>query len=389
LSWKVDFVGKFVPALAFFYLQSDDLHLFFPQSNDLRRVNDMADSLARMVDLEPNLFRNFNFASKLGGFFSRRSEVAVAFLHRVAVELSNQERVETVRSHEAGAKQGEGELIPFDDTPDPEPEIEPEPEPQVSARDVFDATQRGGPVGFAVVSATKKGNVWMARDFWTFQDVVYAARLFDRMLTPVPLKSGKVVLECPPGSFFRTLIDFEAKDESRTLTRDQVCEAILHRQPVLHLIERHAFHVNTHSDPGKSRSVLPLLRFAKLYEVELRKGTKMEESYPAMVNTATWLGDTIGKAVAAKVNDKQSPEPRGQARGALFRLRKTRTTSDFMNELARLQFRYDIDVPDRLSDAQIFNHDTFEEFRGFCVVAALSRYLSATSEPKKPTAPTS
>ena len=173
LSWKADFVGKFVPALAFFYLQNDDLHLFFPQSNDLCRIDAMANSLASMVDLEPNLFRNFNFAPKLGGFFSRRSEVAMAFLHRVAVELSNQERVERVRRHEAGANQGSAESIPYDDTPDPEPE----PEPLVSAQQVFDATQRGGPVGFAVVSATKKGNVWMARDFWTFQDVVYVARL--------------------------------------------------------------------------------------------------------------------------------------------------------------------------------------------------------------------
>ena len=59
-----------------------------------------------------------------------------------------------------------------------------------------------------------------------------------------------------------------------------------------------------------------------------------------------------------------------------------------MNELARLQFRYDIDVPDKLADAQVFNHDNFEEFRGFCVVAALSRFLSATREPKKPTTST-
>lgn len=386
LSWKADFVGKFVPALAFFYLQNDDLHLFFPQSNDLRRVNEMADSLARMVDLEPNLFRNFNFASKLGGYFSGRSEVTLAFLHRVAVELSNEDRVEQVRRHEAGARRDTAELITYDETPDPEPETDPEPEPRISTEEVFDATQRGGPVAFAVVSATKKGNVWMARDFWTFGDVVYVARLFDRMLRPVHLKSGKVRLECPPGAFLRTLIDFERKDESRTLIRDQVCEAVLRRQPVLQLLERHAFHVNPHSDPGKSRSVFPLLSFAKFYEVELRKGTKMEESYPAMVETATRLGDTIGKAIAAKVNNKQDSEPRGQARGALFRLRKTRSTSDFMNELARLQFRYDIDVPKDLSDAQVFNHDTFEEFRGFCVVAALSRYLFATRLPNTPTA---
>jgi hypothetical protein len=179
------------------------------------------------------------------------------------------------------------------------------------------------------------------------------------------------------------LIDFEAKAESRTLLRNRVCDAILHRRPVLHLLERHAYHV-------KSSWIFPLLRFAELYEVELRKGSPMEENYQAMVKTATWLGDTIGKAVGERVRDKQNAEPRGQARGALFRLRKTRSTPDFMNELARLQFRYDIDVPRDIFDPQIFNHDTFEEFRGFCVVAALSRYLYATREPKTPSAtPTS
>ena len=192
----------------------------------------------------------------------------------------------------------------------------------------------------------------------------------------------------PPGAFMKTLVDHEAKDESRTLVRNRVCEAILRRQPVLHLLERHAFHINSHSDPAKSRSIYPLLKFAKFYEVEIRKGLPMEENYPAMVKTATWLGETIGKAIAARVNDKKDSEPRGQARGALFRLRKTRSTADFMNELARLQFRYDIDVPPGVSDADVFNHDTFEEFRGFCVVAALNRYLSATRESKKSATPT-
>ncbi len=265
-----------------------------------------------------------------------------------------------------------------------------EPEPLVSASDVFDATQRDGPVGFAIVSATKKGQVWMARDFWTYQDVVYLARLFARMQRPVLTKAGKVFHECQPGSLFRALVDFEAKDESKTLLRDRVCESILRRQPVLHLIERHVFHVNTHADPGKSTKIEPLLDFARLYEIELRKGTPMEDAYQAMVKTSTWLGDTIGKAVADAVVDRRKSESRGQARGALFRLRKTRTTSDFMNELARLQFRYEIDVPRDVLDGRTFNRETFEEFRGFCVVAALNRFLfaSATREPSPTTNPT-
>src|SRR4029079_16814965 len=100
LSWKIDLVGKFVPAVTFFYLQADDLHLFLPQSNDLRRIDRVAESLMRMVDLEPNLFRNFNFADKLGGYFSRWSEVLTAFLHRVFVVLTDQQGAEQARREE-------------------------------------------------------------------------------------------------------------------------------------------------------------------------------------------------------------------------------------------------------------------------------------------------
>ena len=374
LGWKTDFAGKFVPALAFFYRQGDDLHLFFPQSNDLRRVNASAETLAGMVQLEPNLFRNFDFAPGLGGYFTKRSEVALAFLHRVFVKLTDQQRAERARQEEA--RPADAEKTPlFDDEP-----VEAEPEPLVSAADVFDATQRDGPVGFVVISATKKGQVWMARDFWTYQDVVYLARLFARMQRPVRWKAGRVFYECQPGSLLRALVDFEAKDESRTLLRDRVCESILRRQPVLHLIERHAFHANSHADPGKSRKVKSLLDFARLYETELRRGTPMDDAYQAMVKTSTWLGDTIGKAVADAVVDRRRSESRGQARGALFRLRKTRTTSDFMNELARLQFRYEINVPRDILDGQTFTPETFEEFRGFCVVAALNRFLFGTRE---------
>jgi len=382
LGWKVDLVGKFVPALAFFYRQGDDLQLFFPQSNDLRRIDALADVLKRMVDLEPNLFRNFNFESKLGGYFSRRSEVAVAFLHRVFVTLTDQEAAARARREQARLDMAEKTItLGGDDEEDDEPE-EADPDPEVSSGDVFRRTQVDGPVGFAVVSATKKGNVWMARDFWTFQDVVYLARLFEAMQQLIRVKPGIFRPLCRPGGLLHALRDNEASDESRTLLRDRVCEAILHRRPVLHLIERHAFHISFHADPGKANRVGPLFRFARLYEIELRKGTEMDkdEGYQKMVEAATWLGQKIGEEIVKAVKDPEKRESPGRARGALFRLRKTRSTADFMNELARLQFRYSISVPPTALDGANFNPDSFEEFRGFCVVAALNKFLQGTGE---------
>jgi hypothetical protein len=379
LSWKVDFVGKFVPALAFFYRQGDDLQLFFPQSNDLRRINALATVLKQMVDLEPNLFRNFNFDPKLGGYFSRRSEVTVAFLHRVFVTLTNQQAAARADRQVARREASEGTItIGGDEEDQPEKALEAEPDLQVSASDVIRQTQAEGPVGFAVVSATKKGNVWMARDFWTFQDVVYLARLFEAMQKLVPSRSGMFYPLCRPSGLLHALRDNEAGDETRTLLRDRVCEAILHRRPVLHLIERHAFH----ADSGKANRVGPLFRFACLYEIELRKGTEMDKdgAYQKMVEAASWLGKTIGEEIVKAVKDPEKRESPGRSRGALFRLRKTRSVADFVNELARLQFRYSISVPPTALDGSNFNPDSFEEFRGFCVVAALNKFLLGTGE---------
>jgi hypothetical protein len=396
MGWKVDLVGKFVPAVSFFYHQGEDIHLFFPESNDLRRVDEMADRLKRMVQLEPNLFRNFDIM--LGSYFQRRSEVALAFLHRVFVALSGEKAARRAEAEEAMAAQA---TLESDDEESAELEgLEQGDQdiassPPISFEAVFDALRRGGDVSFTVVSAFKKGNVWMARDFTTFRDVDRIARLFAAMQRRIITKSGQGRWACDPKKLFRDLIDFEQKTENRTLVRDKFCDAVLRGESVLGLIERHAFHINTHSDPGKARPVGSLLDFARLYEVDLRRGTEMEIPYQAMVNTATWLGDTIGKALAEAVQGRGATDPAaptakeslGKAKGGLHRLRKTRTVADFVNELARLQLRYGIDVPKDTLDGKTFTPESFEDFRGFCVVAALNKFQYLTRRPGAPTVP--
>ena len=228
----------------------------------------------------------------------------------------------------------------------------------------------------------------MAGSFTTFDDIDRLARLFEAMQAVRKIKGHRRVV-CHPRKFFLALVDFEAKSESRTLLRDKVCEAIFRRESMLALLERHAFHVNAHSDPSKSRPVGPLLDFARLYEVDLRKGTPMEAQFESMVGTATWLGSIIGDALAIAVKGRAGSEPPddkpvakesyGKAKGSLHRLRKTRSVADFVNELARLQLRYRIGVPKDFLDGKTFTPDLFEEFRGFCVVAALNRFQYLTS----------
>jgi hypothetical protein len=264
MGWKIDLVGKFVPATAFFYQQGEDIHIFFPDSNDLRRIDELAGRLAPMMQLEPNLFRNFDLP--LGSYLQRRSEVALAFLHRVFVELSKEKAVERARLDEAIASQtvlepDEEELVVVEPG-EPGTQTAESP-PPISFEAVFDALRRRGEVSFTIVSAFKKGNVWMARDFTTFRDVDRLARLFEAMQRRIVMKSGRGRLVCDPRKLFHALVDFETNVESRTLLRDNFCEAVLRPESVLALLERHAFHINTHSDPGKARPVGPLLDFAR------------------------------------------------------------------------------------------------------------------------------
>jgi hypothetical protein len=370
IGWQLDYVGKFVPAVAFFCQQSDDLHIFFPESHDLCRIDQMATVLQRMCSLEPNLFRNFEL--HLGGYFERRSEVTLTFLHRVFEELSQQAQARGV-APVAAAEEAADAL--YDDAEEGAEtgEAKATPEAPIMSEAVYDATQRGGAVAFTIVSATKKGTLWMARDFWTFLDLVYLSRLFEKMLERQQLPSKKVRVRCRPRSLMHALIDFDAKKD-KTLLRDRVCEAILNKRSVLGMLEHHAYHIFSRSEPGKPRNLGPLLDFAVLYEIERYEETQMmKEDYERMVKTARWLGENIAEGVLqAALSRNESP---GRSRGVFFRLRKTRTTKDFLDELARLQTRYpEINIPKDFLDPTLFNHVTFEEFRGFCLVAALSRF---------------
>lgn len=87
---------------------------------------------------------------------------------------------------------------------------------------------------------------------------------------------------------------------------------------------------------------------------------------------AVSLGKRIGSLVAAEKDGRK---------GDLFSLRKARTVADFLAELNRLQFRYPLAVPPETYDGAL-RQDTFEEFRGFCMVAALNAFNARITSKK-------
>ena len=134
----------------------------------------------------------------------------------------------------------------------------------------------------------------------------------------------------------RLLIDFEQKNENRTILRNRICERILKKQSVLELVEQHVFRINK----SKPQYIKPLNDFIILYEKVLKEGgTGMDQ---ATIDTAVSLGKTIGKSISQHSGRK--------GKGDLFKLRKARNPEDFLNEINRIQMKYNA-----LITADIYN----------------------------------
>jgi len=84
-----------------------------------------------------------------------------------------------------------------------------------------------------------------------------------------------------------------------------------------------------------------------------------------LIDTAVSLGKTIGMKLGAEGK---------KGKGDLFRLRKARRPGDFLNEVNRIQMKYDAAVTaDLYLKGEAFEQ-YFTEFKHFCMIAALNTY---------------
>lgn len=321
VCWRCAFIGKFVPANGFYVQAGDRLHMFFPVAPSLTKLNAVYERLLRRMTVwEPNFWRNFELP--LGGYFSHPSETAFAFLYAVYLELTGEQRLQE------DEKDGYNDEDGFQEK-------------------VFDFALRDAPVSFALVSTEQKGQTQLPTRMWIFDDLSYLFRLF-RALE----KQGTAWRDLA----YSMLDSTAARDENRSLERDRMLGALLRKQSILRRAESFAFHVNR----GQRQDIGPLAHLVSFYEPILRKGGSMDQE---ALNAAVALGKRIGAAVSAEKGKK----------GSLFTLRKCRTLSNFLNELSRLQLRYRVAVPPATYEGHL-SQENFEEFRGFCMLAALNTF---------------
>ncbi len=328
VCWRCSFIGKFVPVNGFYIQTGDRMHMFFPFAPNLCKMNDVYGRLKQITEWEPNFWRNIE--QQLGGYFTHSAEMAFAFLHRVYAELTTDKEL--------------NDTYPFDD--------------ETFKQEVFEFALKDAPLAFAIVSTEQKGQIQMPTQVRLYDDLTYLFRFFRH------LRQKGMTWK----ALAQNMLDFTAvKDESKSLKRNRMLDAILKKQSILRLVESFAFHVNR----SENRYIAPLVEFTTLYETLLKGENTMEQE---ALDAAVTLGKRIGVAVA---------QERGK-KGSLFTLRKCRKLPDFLKELNRLQFRFNIAIPPTVYEGYL-SDSNFEEFKGFCLLAALNAFNAGTASKRETT----
>ena len=327
ICWKCAFIGKFPPVNGFYLStrQRDSLFAFFPYSSSFEKMCDVYRSLRDIEYIDPNYYQNFqhplHVGKATGGFFQRPFEVAFAFFYTLYRKL--------LVYTEGNADSAD---VVFD------------------WEKMFDITLSKAPLEFIILHAEKKGDAWIGKMVWPFRDSVYFFRLMNA------LEDAGVNIN----DVMRLLIDFsQTKNENKTLVRNRVCERILKKKTALQLVESHAFSADVNY-------IKPLLDFETAYEPIIRMEDEMKREEQ---EAAVTLGKRVGMAVGTEGK-----------KGDLFALRKVRKKVDFLNELNRLQFKYDLSVPPDVYGGKLTD-ENFVEFKQFCMLAALNSF-NAKQHPK-------
>ena len=322
VCWKCDFIGKFVPVNGFYSMNGEDNHIYFPYSTSLEKMNDVYESFQPIRIDDPKLLTNFD--NQLGGFFPKQFEQFFAFLYtlykiKLSKDISKEEKSE----------------LDFDK--------------------LYGIALSTAPLEFFVMYTEALGDTHMGKMIWPFQDSVYLFRLLGH------LEKNEIDMK----EVMRLLIDFDQKQNNWTIVRNRICERILKKQTIVELVEQHVFRINK----SKPQYIKPLNDFVIIYEKIIKDGgTGMDQ---AIIDIAVSLGKTIGRSIS------QSGR---KGKGDLFKLRKARKPEDFLNEINRIQMKYDaLITADLYNKGQDFE-DNFTEFKHFCLIAALNTFNAGNRE---------
>jgi len=350
VCWMCDYIGKFVPVPGYYLMKRDDTFIFLIYSQSFEKMVHVFAPFNSAKKYDDT--RSRNFGSDLGGYFEKPYEQFFSFMYTLYLN--------TFTVNPKGEKESE---IDYDA--------------------LCNLNIAKAPVSFYVLQFQKLGDPYIGKLIWNFTEAVYLFRLFaalfERKIDIIKVMQGFVdygqtkneckTTEQKSNSKDRSESKIKQKDESKTIVRNRICEAILKKQHITDLVEPFVYHINR----SEKKIIKPAFDFVEAYEHILYEGDTMKQE---LIDTAVSLGKTIG----LKLGTEDEKNRGKKARGDLFRLRRARKPEDFLNEVNRIQMKYDASVTaDLYNKGEAFD-ENFTEFKQFCMIAALNSYNAKTSD---------
>ena len=370
ICWECQLLGKFAVHASYYKVADSLTYIMQLNSGDLRALKDahltfgIPSPLRLLLEDDKIYFYNFGEKSRILQNARLSYEVLWGFyLAAYELVLKNQQK----RRNEARALEGLDE-----------DEIDEE------------SLRRTAALNVVLAALDSKGNTFITKEVVTYTDTAYLFRLIGFIKKYIRTEAPEAMAQ-DLGSFFELLFwDLELPNPQKPydplngMDRNSLLRCVFEKKSIVCRVESFVFKKSLTVDyPWLGR----ILFFVMAYELVAHCRDSEEGEKRGMakgmtkdqIALATKLGAQIVLAAKeALVKEGEGLESMKAVKGDLFALRKTRTATDFLEQLNRLQFRYGIVVNKEIAAgvfADLAEDDVpFEEFRAYCMIAALNAY---------------
>jgi len=221
------------------------------------------------------------------------------------------------------------------------------------------------PIQLFLMMVSQKGQTFIPKEIIAYTETAYAFRLLHSMREEFSndqkfLFKGYQDLYLPSEGKF---------DISNNLLRNRILQKVLKKQPILQEVEQWAFRKSLKQDYPYIGNVLDFTRHYQ--QIIYREGCGLNKE---LVEVAVNLGKQI--VLSAKDASKETSDSNfDRVKGDLFALRKTRTKTDFLEQLSRIQGRYNIIVSHKILSGILEDENfPFTDFKSYCLLGALNTF---------------
>ena len=253
-----------------------------------------------------------------------------------------------------------------------------------------ESLRRTAALNVVLAALDSKGSTFITKEVVTYTDTAYLFRLIGFIKKYIRAEAPEAMAQ-DIGQFFELLFwDLELPNPQKPydplngMDRNDLLRCVFEKKSIVCRVESFVFKKSLAVDyPWLGR----ILYFVTAYELVVHCRDSEEGEKRGMAKGMTKehiaLATKLGAQIVLAANeflDKKGAgfEAKKAVKGDLFALRKTRTATDFLEQLNRLQFRYGIVVNKEIAAgvfADLAEDDVpFEEFRAYCMIAALNAY---------------